>query len=280
MENVRITKKEDIEYLQFEKLLEFKELTHAYTLKTHDIGFHRNKKEITEQSYEKLCKEFNIDRNKIIQLYQKHTDNIIQAEENTILNKNININASNKNIINEEYLTNIKYIDGIISDKQNIGTLITTADCMPLFFYDPTKKVFANIHSGWRGTVKKIGIKAVMLMINKYGCKAENIICCIGPCIHKEKFLVNDDVTNIYLSQYREECRKHNIIEKTDFQNEKGTQYRIDNIELYKVLLKQIGIIEKNIIDSEICTASNNLFHSRRAEGEKFNTNASFMMLK
>ena len=90
MENVRITKKEDIEYLQFEKLLEFKELTHAYTLKTHDIGFHRNKKEITEKSYEKLCKEFNIDRNKIIQLYQKHTDNIIQAEENTILNKNIN----------------------------------------------------------------------------------------------------------------------------------------------------------------------------------------------
>ena len=66
----------------------------------------------------------------------------------------------------------------------------------------------------------------------------------------------------------------------TSNENEKGTQYRIDNIELYKVLLKQIGIIEKNIIDSEICTASNNLFHSRRAEGEKFNTNASFMMLK
>lgn len=277
--NIKITKTNEIEYLQFIKLLEFEELKHAFTLKTYNIGFNKLQPETTKQSYEKLCKKFDINENELIQLYQDHTKEILEINR-----KNYDSAFNCKTNIVKSLGTNyekMQHYDGIITNCQNIGTIITTADCIPLMFYDPINKVFANIHSGWKGTVKQIGIRAVEKMINNYKSKPENIICCIAPCIHKNNFLVNEDVKNIYLNELGKQCIKYNIIEETDLENEKGKQYRIDNIKLYRELLKEIGLLEDNIIDSEICTVEeNNLFHSRRVEGEIYNVNANFMMLK
>ena len=45
--------------------------------------------------------------------------------------------------------------------------------------------------------------------------------------------------------------------------------------------MKKIGILDKNIIDSNICTVCNsNDFHSRRAEGDNFQKGGGLMMLK
>jgi len=172
-------------------------------------------------------------------------------------------------------------VDGIITDKANVATLLTFADCMSLLMYDPVNKALANIHSGWQGTVKKIGIKAVHKMIEEYNCKPENIICCFGPSIRRDHFLVNDDVMQIFQSKFSDICNKYNIIEDTDLSNEKGKQYRIDTVLLNTVLLKEAGLLEKNIIDSNICTmCHNDKFHSRRVEGEQYQTNGGLMMIR
>lgn len=275
--NIKVVRSNGFEYIQFNRLLEFAELKHAYTIKNNNIGFNKLQPETTKKSYNTLCKEFNINENDIIQLYQDHTKEILEIKEkNDIINTETNIVQS----LGTSYEKMLHY-DGIITNCENVGTIITTADCMPLMFYDPINKLFANIHSGWKGTVKQIGIKAVEKMIKEYNSKPENIICCIAPCIHKNNFLVNEDVRNIYINEIGEQCKKYNIIEETDLENEKGKQYRIDNIKLYAELLKEIGLIEKNIIDSEICTVeSHDLFHSRRMEGENYNVNANFMMLE
>ena len=50
------------------------------------------------------------------------------------------------------------------------------ADCVPLFFVDPVKKAIGLSHSGWRGTVQKIGKKTVEKMQEAFGSDPKSII--------------------------------------------------------------------------------------------------------
>ncbi len=271
-EKITITKTKDIDYLQFNKLLEFEDkITHAMTLKNHDVGFKRSSMLINnsrEASYLKLEDEFSINIKDIIQPYQEHTDNIF-------LFKDINT------LGNDLYSTKLENMDGIICNIPEIASLTTSADCTPIIIYDPVNNVYANVHSGWKGTVKKIAQKAVIKLIKDYDCNPRNLICCIGPCIRKECFLVNDDVANIYKNEFQEYCENYNVVEETDLFNENGQQYRIDNSLVIKLMLEDINIPEENIIDSNICTVcSSHAYHSRRAEGKKFQTNGCLTILK
>lgn len=265
-----LNKTQTVDYIQFKRLLEFSSLLfHAFTLKNHEIGFSRKKESIREKSYDAIDKAFNINRHHIIQPYQEHTNNIYE------LNKNIN---ELENL--DEY--QLKETDGIISSVKGAVTLLTYADCIPLLFYDPKMNIMANVHSGWRGTVKKIAKETVSKLIKDYDCEVKNIICCIGPCIRKENFLVNEDVANIFKETFKNYINKEKIIEDTDLFNDIGQQYKIDNVLINKMMLEEAGIKNTNIIDSEISTFNNSYeYHSRRSENyEDFNTNGCIMMLK
>ncbi len=284
MENIIINREKNIEYLQFKKLLEFQDdLVHAYTLKTYNVGFNKknNLDGIVEKSYDKIANELHINKEYIVQPVQKHTDNIYEfIYDNNEINK---LEKSNTNPIdnfhlcsndNMTYYEELDNIDGIITNEPDIAPLLTFADCMSLLMYDPVNKVIANIHSGWQGTVKQIGVKAVNKMIKDYNCKPENIICCFGPSIRKDHFLVNNDLVQIFQNEFGDICKNNDIIQNTEFSNDKGKQYTIDTVLLNRILLKNIGLLDKNIIDSGLCTmCHSDMFHSRRVEGEKYQVN-------
>lgn len=260
---------DNIDYLQFNKLLEYQDkLTHAVFLKKHDIGFDLfSRPEIRENAINRISKEFNIDKNNIIQAKQEHTD-IVQNVEN--IEKNI-----------------LKGVDGFYTNKSNIASIVTFADCIPVMVYDPKENVYANIHSGWKGVCNQIAIKGINKLISDYGCKANNLIVCIGPNIGKDNFLVNDDVVTTYKNvfknhiEYKDYIDKYPIIFDTDLFNEKGKQYRIDNNLLLELMLKNAGVLEENIFNCNICTvSSSDLFHSRRVEGTGFEKNGNLMMIK
>lgn len=261
-DTVEYINKKNIEYIKFKRLNEYDNLFHAITLKKYNTGFKiKNNDKTREISVNKIKDIIKVDN--IIQLKQNHTDNIL---------------ISNDDIFEKSKNT---YADGIITNKKNQASIITIADCIPIIIYDPRKNVIANIHSGWKGTVQKIGIKAIEKMQKEFQSNKTDIIFCIGPCIRKECFLVNEDVVEIYQETFKNEINLDDIIEKTDLTNEKGIQYRIDNVKLYKKMVKKIGLLEKNIIDSNICTMCNSdEFHSRRKEGENYQTNGSITMLK
>lgn len=268
MENVFIEDGNKIQVLQFYKMLEFKEKAIiAFPLKTYNNEFRiynegiKIDSELINQKYENISKFLNIKIDELKIPLQMHTDNIYE-----IHNK--------KDIIPDG-------TDGLITNKECIPICTTVSDCIPLYFYDPVKNVIANIHSGWRGTVKQIGKKAVEMLIKDYNCEKENILCFIGPCIRKEHFLVNKDVKDIFLDTFKELCIKNNTITKTDKSNGKGIQYAIDSVLINKLILKEIGLLEKNIIDCNICTVcEKDKFHSRRAEGINFGLNVGIMMLR
>lgn len=129
--------------------------------------------------------------------------------------------------------------------------------------------------------MQKIGLKAVNIMINDYNCRPDNIICCIGPCIRKDHFLVNKDVEELFKNKFSDYIKHNEIIEETDEYNEKGKQYKIDSVLINKLVLEELGVLNKNIIDSNICTICNkDKFHSYRVEGKDFFKNMGIMMLK
>ena len=164
-EEIVYVEKEGIHYIQFKRLLKYG-IKHAYTLKSEGIDFAFTDMEKNAMSYDKLCKALEIDPSKVVQPVQTHTDCI----------KNVDKVLSTGELQN---------VDGLITNKQEIALTTKNADCILFLFYDPVKKVIANIHSGWRGTFKKIAEKAVVKMINSYGCRPSDILCFICPSIRK-----------------------------------------------------------------------------------------------
>lgn len=235
------------EFIQFKKLLEFPNIKHCYTLRKNNINIQTKGNDDTEliNSYKKIAKALDFNYKNIVKPHQTHTDKV------EIVN-----NISN--LFND--------VDGIITDKEDIFLCTTSADCTSLLFYDYEKKIIGDVHSGWRGTLKMIGKKAVIKMINTYHCNPKNIICCISPCIKKCHFEVEEDVAEMFRKQYEYTKRINEIIEKGRILN--GVQkYNIDTTLINKIILLEVGLKEENIIDSNICTVCNSkLFHSYRTD--------------
>lgn len=278
--------------LKFKKLDEFKDKVElVYSLKTYNNGFKYDLKEnavedVRVKKFDKIAQSLNIDKRKIILPKQEHTDNIRIIEEKDIIDNKYNFDEKDSlDIIDSNLVTNLFYklrdIDGLITNVKGAILATTFADCTPLFFYDPIQNVIANVHSGWVGTTKKIGAKAVDMIVNQMGCNPKNILCFIGPHIRKDHFLVNDDVKEIFENTFPDICKNYNVIEETNLHNEKGKQYRIDTTLINKIMLKEKGILEENIFDCNLCTVCNkDMFHSRRAEGIDYEVNTGIMYLK
>lgn len=292
MQNYYIVDDGKTQLLKFKKLDEFKDKVElVYSLKTYNNGFKYDLKEnavedVRVKKFDKIAQSLNIDKRKIILPKQEHTDNIRIIEEKDIIDNKYNFDEKDSlDIIDSNLVTNLFYklrdIDGLITNVKGAILATTFADCTPLFFYDPIQNVIANVHSGWVGTTKKIGAKAVDMIVNQMGCNPKNILCFIGPHIRKDHFLVNDDVKEIFEEIFADICKKYNVIEGTNLHNEKGKQYRIDTTLINKIMLKEKGILEENIFDCNLCTVCNkDMFHSRRVEGINYEVNTGIMYLK
>ncbi len=100
---------------------------------------------------------------------------------------------SNKiKIVDENSVNNIINADGLLTKSNKIVLGILTADCAPIFFFDYKKNIICAVHAGWRGAKNGILINTIKLML-ECGSKLNNIISCIGPCIGKQSYKVNND---------------------------------------------------------------------------------------
>jgi hypothetical protein len=248
-DNIVLKSADGIEYIQFKKLLELG-IKHAYTLKGENINF-RSKSKEQEESYRKIFNAIGLDVNTKVKPLQKHTSNVRCIDK----------------VIPLEELPDI---DGLITDKKNIALTSTNADCILFLFYDPVKKVIANVHSGWRGTFQKIGEKAIVKMMTYYKCNPEDILCFICPSIRKCHFEVEEDVKNLCEDIFSFTNRTKDFISKGEIKDGKQ-KYMIDTVLINKILFKNLGIKEENIFDSEMCSVCNSdKVHSYRTEGKDF----------
>ncbi len=262
-ENIIHVKGKNVEYLQFRKLQKYSNIiSHAYVLGL-DKNFKTSEEEnrdLAVKSYKTICDELHLDYNNIVKPNQCHTNNV------EIIERKIKKNEPDFRICENT--------DGLITNKENIILSSTNADCILLLMFDPIKKVIANIHSGWKGTLNRISKNAIEKMKEDYGCKPENIICCICPSIRKCHFEVDYDVFEMFNNEFRDLENLNEIIEK------KGQKWYIDTVLINKTILKKCGLVDENVIDSGICSVCNkDIIHSYRAEGKKYGLSTAIITI-
>ncbi len=268
-DNILHIKKNNIEYLQFRRFLEYKEtLIHCcYTLSTHNINFNIDTKYNKDllDNYKKLARALNFNYKNIVTAYQEHTD-IIK-------------NFDKSNLTQTQDITTYKNIDGLITNIPKAALIMRFADCTPILLFDPVKKVISNLHSGWRGTIKQIARKGVRKLVKEYGSNPKNILCGIGPGIKQCHFETDEQVKNIFKQEFGYMDKIEQIIKKGRKINGKQ-KYNIDTEAINKNILQEEGIPHENIITSGICTVCNNdLMYSYRANKNQEGRNCSVMCL-
>ena len=259
--------KDGIQYLQFKKLLEYEDqLAHCFSTRIGGVGGHLNlrfsENEVKDHivsNYKKICDVIGVNHKDLVFAKQVHEDVIrIVGEENR-----------GEGIIKPGPKDGC---DGLITNFSKVPLVTLYADCVPVIFYDPVKKIIAMSHAGWRGTVKKIPAKTIARMHEQYKCNLDNIIACIGPSIGSCCFEVDEPVVNEF---------KHafgfwpEIIEPSSLEKSRINLWKANSLQLIEA-----GLKEENVQVSEICTTCNtDIFYSYRAEQGKTGRLAAFMQI-
>ena len=92
--------------------------------------------------------------------------------------------------------------DALVTSDNSLILGITTADCLPIIFYDPENQVIGIAHAGWKGLVKGVIQNTVKKMIS-LGAQNKSIKSIIGPCIRVKSYEVNEEFVNKLNTSYQ-----------------------------------------------------------------------------
>ncbi len=245
------------------KLIKFKKIRHGFF--NRKGGFSKgiyeglncglgskDKLKDVKKNIEKVCKKIGCNKNNLILLNQTHSN--IVHKVNKIQKKKLKG-------------------DSLITNKEGVALGILTADCAPIFIYDPVNNLISALHAGWKGAYKKI-ITTTLKKLASEGSNFKDLIAIIGPCIHKRNYEVRNDFFNKFIKKEESNKKFFNI------KNNKiyfSLNYYIKD-EFLKLGVKNIEIIKKDTY-----LLNNNFFSARRSIRNKLNDygrNISVIMIK
>ena len=259
-------------YIEFPELKQFSFVKHGFSTRlggvsqdvfqTMNLSYNRgdDKVSVTE-NYKRICKSIGVRVEDVVFSDQVHDTKIHVAKKEDCQGTDYG----------RRKLTNIY---GLITNEKNVVLCTSFADCVPLFFVDEQNKAIGASHSGWRGTVGKIGAKTVARMQEEFGTKPENLYCVIGPSICASCYEVSKDVIDQIEENFKEE-----IVKQCVFPKENG-KYQLDLWMLNKSILLEAGVPKEQIVVSNVCTCCNStLLFSHRASGGKRGNLCGFISL-
>jgi len=228
------------------KLKKYKNLKHCFfsrkngyskgLYKSLNCGLGSNdKKEVVLKNLELVSKKISCEKESLITLNQKHTNKVIFFKKQK--------NVKNKLIG-----------DAIVSKVKKVAIGILAADCAPVLFYDPKKKIIGCAHSGWKGALSGI-IENTIKGFDKLNSNKKDLIAVIGPCLDKKNYEVKED----FLQKFINIDKKNEIF----FKKNKKKKYNFDLRGFINQKLISLNI--KNIENINIDTYSQKkLFYSYR----------------
>jgi len=240
----------DIEFLEFEHFKNYSNIVHGIFTKA---GSTRTK------NLYSLNKDMNFDdKRSVIADNQKKIVRKLGIKPFVFLNQvhksGIKVLKKDEIDLSKKFQSNIETYtaDAIITDIKDVFIAIQVADCQAVMLYDPKKKVIANIHSGWKGSIQNIIGKCVDKMSLEFGCQSENILAgmcpSLGPCCSE---FVN------YKDEIPQNLWKYKIKDKDYF----------NFWEISRSQLMEKGVKKEHIENMEICTKCNtDMFYSFRGE--------------
>lgn len=171
--------------------------------------------------------------------------------------------------------TEFQDVDGMVTNIPGICLVTFYADCVPLFFLDPVKKIIGLSHSGWRGTVGKIGKATVELMEHRFGSDPGDILAAIGPSICQDCYEVSEDV----IEKFRENFEK-SFWEQLFYEKSNG-KYQLNLWRANEIIFAEAGILPEHMAVTNVCTRCNShVLYSHRTTGNQRGSLAAFLALK
>jgi YfiH family protein len=166
-------------------------------------------------------------------------------------------------------------VDGLVTNTPCLVLSVFAADCVPILFVDPKRRAIGACHSGWRGTVGRIGGKVIQKMEAEFGSDPGDILCGIGPSICRDCYEISDDVAEQFLAAFP--GKEGKILE-----NHYNGHWQLDLWEACRIGLREAGVPDGNIHTTDVCTCCNPelLFSHRAARGEKHGNIGGFIMLR
>ncbi len=187
--------------------------------------------------------------------------NIVDENREIFFNR-LGLNSGNVALQRQVHGDEITYIneggncgesDAMITSKKNLGLAISTADCAAIFIYDKKQKVIAAVHSGWRGSRKRILEKTLVKLRDDFNSGPGDLLVYIAPSISKKNYEVDKEVAGLFDKKYYSPW---------------GDKFLLDISRINYEILLDFGLNKKNIQVSSLCSyGMTNLLHSYRRDG-------------
>lgn len=263
----------EVPYLEYPLLSEMGVVRHGFSTRlggvsegcfsSMNLSFSRgDRKEAVQENFRRIADAIGVHCEDMVFSHQTHTTNVrvvTEQDRGTGLVRPV------------EH----RDVDGMITDVPGICLATFYADCVPLFFVDPVKKAIGLSHSGWRGTVGKIGKVTVERMKEQYGCEPADLRAAIGPSICQDCYEVSEDVTAQFQMHFD---RKY--WEDLFYRKENG-KYQLNLWKANEIVLLEAGLQRSHIAVTNVCTHCNSdVLFSHRTMGDRRGNLAAFLALK
>lgn len=272
--HVQIDGREDLLYFTFLGIEKTGIVKHCFSsriggvskgyLSSMNLSYMRgDEKECVDENYRRMAQVLGCRIEDIVCSDQTHTTNI----------RKVTAADKGKGIIKLRDYTDI---DGLITNEPQVVLATFYADCVPLYIVDPVHRAIGLSHSGWRGTVNKMGAVTLQEMAKEYGTRPEDVFVAIGPSICQDCYEVSQDVADAFLAAFPNKRDEKELLYHTQ-----GDKFQLNLWYANECVFRDAGVPAEHIEITDICTCCNPdiLFSHRASKGMRGNLGA-FMMLK
>lgn len=262
-----------LEYLTFPALEETGMVKHLFSTRLGgvsegifaemNLSFTRgDKEEAVQENFRRIAKVMGYEAKDIVCSDQTHT---VHVRKVTATDKGKGVTCP------RDYTD----VDGLITDEPGIVLATFYADCVPLFLVDTVHRAIGLSHSGWRGTVARMGSCTLAAMKEAYGTKPEDVVAAIGPSICQNCYEVDEDVAETFGKEFSEEASSDILVSKGN------GKYLLDLWKANYYVFTEAGVLPERISVTDICTCCNPeyLFSHRASHGKRGNLGAFMSIL-
>lgn len=273
-EHMRVNQKGEMVYLTFPLLEETGMVNHLFTTRMGGVseGIYRSmnlsytrgdRKEAVDENFRRVAGALSCSVEDIVCSDQTHTTNL----------RVVGRADGGKGITGKRDYSDV---DGLLTDEPGVYLATFFADCVPLYFVDTKRAAIALAHSGWRGTVARMGRCVVEKMREVYGTNPSDLVAAVGPSICQECYEVSEDVADAFAAEFQKQGQEQEILYAKG-----GGKYQLDLWRANEIVLAEAGIPAERIQVTDLCTCHNHryLFSHRASHGQRGNLGA-FLGLK
>ncbi len=272
-EDMRLVEKNGVPYFVFENLENTGLVRHGFStrlggvsegcLSSMNLSFTRgDDPEKVRENFRRMGKAIGFETKDLVLSDQTHTTNVRRVTEED----------RGKGFDKEKDYTNT---DGLITNVPGLMLVTIYADCVPLYFVDPVHKAIGLSHSGWKGTVHRMGKVTMERMAEEFGTRPEDVQAAIGPSICQDCYEVSEDVAQAFMDEFADQLDDRLVYRKGN------GKYQLNLWNANEQILLEAGIRPEHLSITNICTCCNHelLFSHRASHGQRGNL-AAFLGLK